>query len=233
MHKLTRHPIEIEYTPDHGLLPIFSFRLADFGGRPIINLSSSPMTQDAQFLKTCEDKILSLILLILLSPLMAVTSLLIKFTSPGPVLFIQERHGLNGKPIRVLKFRSMHIMNQVATREIKSPEEVSVIAMMTKNQNFDNDKNDAPGINLLSNKTDEAPNIPLQNTALVKTHLESTQTKAAEPKCEIFPRARVGDSRVTFVGKWIRKTSIDELPQLINVLFGNEFSGTTSSCDQT
>jgi len=83
---------------------------------------------------------------------MLATAIAVKLSSPGPVFFRQERHGLNGKIIRVMKFRSMR-----AHREKEG---------------------------------------------------EITQ-------------ARKGDSRITKVGAFIRRTSIDELPQLFNVLAGD------------
>ena len=57
--------------------------------------------------KAMLDRILSLILLILFSPLFLFTAILIKITSPGPVFFVQERVGLNKRRFRVYKFRTM------------------------------------------------------------------------------------------------------------------------------
>jgi len=91
------------------------------------------------------------VLTVLLSPILALTALAVKFDSKGPVLFRQERLGYNGKVFKILKFRSM-------------------VVGAEKN-----------GTGVYSYK---------------------------------------GDSRVTRVGKFIRATSIDELPQLINILKG-------------
>ena len=98
------------------------------------------------------DIILSLIVLIVLSPLLLITALIIKITSSGPMLFKQQRLGLHGKVFNIYKFRSM-----------------SVGAEHT-------------GTGVYSGKD---------------------------------------DPRVTAVGKFIRKTSIDELPQCINVIKGD------------
>lgn len=103
-------------------------------------------------IKRVFDVLSALVLLLLASPLMLVTALLIKLESPGPVLYRQERVGLNGRPFNVVKFRSM--------------------------------RNDA-----------EKDGVPRWATA--------------------------GDSRVTRVGKVIRKLRIDELPQLMSVLKGD------------
>lgn len=95
------------------------------------------------------DKGLALLLLIITSPLLLITAVAIKLTSPGPIIFKQERLGLHGKAFTMYKFRSMYV--------------------------------------------------------------------GAEKK-DVYDRK--GDTRVTPVGRFIRKTSIDELPQLINILKG-------------
>ncbi len=98
------------------------------------------------------DLVCAVVLLVLASPLMLLTTLAIRLESPGPILYRQERVGLDGKPFDVVKFRSM--------------------------------RTDA-----------EKDGVPRWATA--------------------------GDSRVTRVGKVIRKLRIDELPQLLSVLFGH------------
>ncbi|HDY9139587.1 TPA: exopolysaccharide biosynthesis polyprenyl glycosylphosphotransferase [Klebsiella pneumoniae] len=101
--------------------------------------------------KRVEDVFFSIIILFLISPVLAVIALLIKLTSPGPILFKQIRYGMDGKAIKVWKFRSMKVM-----------ENDDRVIQATKN-----------------------------------------------------------DTRVTKVGGFLRKTSLDELPQFINVLFGS------------
>jgi len=54
-----------------------------------------------------EDRVLALLILVLISPLLAFVALGVKFSSPGPMLFKQKRHGWDGKPIKIYKFRSM------------------------------------------------------------------------------------------------------------------------------
>lgn len=96
------------------------------------------------------DVVLATLLLVLLTPLLALVSLAVTLDSSGPVLFCQKRTGLNGKTFPIFKFRSMHVMEDGA---------------------------------------------------------EITQA------CK-------GDARITRVGRIIRKFSLDELPQLFNVLAG-------------
>ena len=100
--------------------------------------------------------------LVVLSPLMLILALLVRLTSPGPVLYRQTRCGLNGRRFTLLKFRSM-----VANAESLRPELESL------------------------------------------NELEGPAFRAAD------------DPRCTSVGRWLRKFSLDELPQLWNVLWGD------------
>lgn len=105
-----------------------------------------------KFIKRSADIVISFMGLIILSPVLAITALLIKIDSKGPVIFRQKRLGKDGKVFEILKFRSM------------------CVGAETK------------GSGVYSGK---------------------------------------GDARVTKVGKIIRATSIDELPQLVNILKGD------------
>lgn len=120
------------------------------GNTKLINLNASPLDNllNAAF-KRMADIVLSAIGLILVSPLMIVTAIGVKLSSPGPVFFVQQRVGRNRKVFSMLKFRSM---------QVNAAEETA----WTTNS----------------------------------------------------------DSRKTVFGSFIRKTSIDELPQLFNVLIG-------------
>lgn len=112
-------------------------------------------------LKRAIDITLSAVLLMILFPLLAVVALLIKFTSPGPILFVQERVGMNQRPFRLFKFRSMVV-----------DAEARKAALATLNEM------DGPVFKIKS------------------------------------------DPRITKLGRLLRKTSVDELPQLFNVLNG-------------
>lgn len=104
------------------------------------------------FFKRLIDIIISLLVLIILSPVFLITAIAIKISSPGPVIFKQKRLGLNGKEFNIYKFRSM-----------------------------------------------------VQNAEHIGSGVYSGK----------------GDSRVTKVGRIIRATSIDELPQAVNMLKGD------------
>jgi lipopolysaccharide/colanic/teichoic acid biosynthesis glycosyltransferase len=122
-------------------------------------------------LKRGSDIALSGMAIILLLPLLVVVAVVIKATSPGPVLFKQERIGRGGKRFQLYKFRSMYINNN-----------------STIHKEF------------------------------VK-RLIAGQTSSASR--ENVPYKIKDDPRVTGFGRFIRKMSIDELPQLINVLKGD------------
>ena len=105
----------------------------------------------------------SIISIVVLSPLFIVIAIIIKATSKGPVFFIQERIGLNGKKFKLIKFRTM----------VDNAEDM--IAAFTPEQ-----------------KKEWEENFKLKD-----------------------------DPRITKIGKFLRKTSLDELPQLINILKGD------------
>lgn len=114
-----------------------------------------------EFLKRLMDIICSMSALIVLAPILIVVAILIKIESKGPVIFSQERVGINNKKFKMYKFRSMVV-----------------------------------------------------NAEDMKEKLEK-QNERTGPMFKIK-----NDPRVTTIGRFIRKTSIDELPQLINILKG-------------
>ncbi len=120
---------------------------------PIINIRYVPLDDEFnKFLKYASDYIISIIAIIITSPIMILTAIAVKLTSRGPIIFKQERIGHNGKPFMMYKFRSMKVQN---------PDE------------------------------------------------EKSEWTTED------------DPRKTLVGNFIRKTSIDELPQFFNVLKGD------------
>ncbi len=111
----------------------------------------------------------ALVLLVVSSPIWLVAALMVRISSPGPILFRQERVGARGKTFTCLKFRTMHVgLGDEAHRKL-------VIGMMTSNERSDG---------------------------------------------RARPYKLVDDPRIIPSCRWLRKTSLDELPQLINVLRG-------------
>lgn len=156
MGRLLGRPLVVRYVPDPDTVPFFFPRPADIAGLPAIDLSRGPLSPSAELAKWIEDKVVAGAALLLLGLPMLVIAAIIKATSPGPALFVQERHGRNGKVIRVLKFRTMR-------QEACSPD------------------------------------------------IETGQ----------FKQAAKGDMRVTRFGQFLRNSSLDEIPQFINVLRGD------------
>jgi exopolysaccharide biosynthesis polyprenyl glycosylphosphotransferase len=150
------------------LLPqVFSLRIAraeieEIEGHPTATIYCGGMRGWPVGAKRVLDFCGALFLLILLSPLFLLVALAIKLRSPGPVLFVQERVGLNKRLFRLYKFRTM-----IPDAELKHAEVAHL--------------NEATG-----------PVFKIKN-----------------------------DPRITRVGRFLRRTSIDELPQLVNVLKGD------------
>ena len=144
--------LNVAVVPDLSGLQVGPIRASVVGGMVMSDIATAPLTSTEALAKRTEDVVLSLLLLITLSPLLLIMAVLIKLDSPGPVLFRQRRVGFRGEVFSVLKFRSM--------------------------------RNEA-----------QASEGPLR------------QTMRRDP-------------RVTRIGHAIRATSIDELPQLVNVLRG-------------
>ncbi|AGH45541.1 undecaprenyl-phosphate glucose phosphotransferase [Paraglaciecola psychrophila] len=98
---------------------VFTFELMHsrsdiIAGIPTISIYDSPIYGTNAIIKRIEDLVLSTIILLLITPLLIAISIAVKFTSPGPVLFKQIRYGIDGKAIKVWKFRSMTVMENGA-----------------------------------------------------------------------------------------------------------------------
>ncbi len=133
---------------------------------------SSPKKRVQLVIKRAIDLAASILLLLIMSPLLAVIALAVKCGSRGPVLFRQMRVGQGGKQFTFLKFRSMRVENDPSLHE-----------------NY------------------------------VKDFIRGTAAKNTNAKGEgVFKLTH--DPRVTPIGKLLRQTSFDELPQLWNVLRG-------------
>lgn len=151
LNQLTDTTAVVKYIPDLFSFDLMHAKWTDLKGIPVISVFDTPTNNTtARLLKRAEDFILSTLILILISPVLLIIALLVKTSSPGPIIFKQKRYGLNGQEIKIYKFRSMTTQDNGA-----------VIKQATKN-----------------------------------------------------------DARITPIGAFLRRTSIDELPQFINVLQG-------------
>jgi len=152
LHLLRHSTVDIRMVPDIFELRLLNQSLTDIAGIPVINLCESPMSGSNRFYKYLEDKLLSVFFLLLLSPLIALITIIIKLTSSGPVFYTQERIGWNGEIFKIIKFRSMPV------------------------------------------------NAEHQSGPIWATQ---------------------GDNRATRFGAFLRRTSLDEIPQFFNVLKGD------------
>lgn len=143
--------VNIHWAPNIFALNLINHSVKELAGIPILTLSETPLIGSHLLIKTIEDRVLATLILILAGPIMLLTAILIKFESPGPVFFRQERTGWDGVNFKIWKFRSM---------------------------------------------------------------------KQHQPETGGVEQATRNDPRVTRIGHFIRRTSIDELPQLFNVLAG-------------
>ena len=99
----------IRLSPDWLTFRLINHGVSDILGIPMLDLSTSPMEGLNRVVKLFEDRILSLVILILLSPLMVILAIGVKLSSKGPIFYQQERVGLNNRSFVMLKFRSMPI----------------------------------------------------------------------------------------------------------------------------
>lgn len=140
----------IYFVPDILSFELIQANINIINGIPIVAVCESPFVGFNSTIKRVSDVLLSLLILVLITPLMLLIAIGIKLSSPGPVLFKQRRYGVDGKEIVVYKFRSMTVMED-------------------------------------GDQVDQATRF---------------------------------DPRITRFGGFLRKTSLDELPQFINVLQG-------------
>jgi Undecaprenyl-phosphate glucose phosphotransferase len=144
-------PVDVHVVPVGAVDLMAVSRITQFGNMVTMRIFQCPLTPFNRAIKRAFDIAAAIAGLIMVSPLFVIVAIAIKLDSPGPVFFRQTRHGYNNEPIRVLKFRSMSVMEEG------------------------------------------------DNFRPVTRH----------------------DPRVTRLGRLLRHTNIDELPQLFNVLVGD------------
>jgi putative colanic acid biosynthesis UDP-glucose lipid carrier transferase len=137
--------------PNFFMYNLINARWQNVGSIQTLSVYDTPFQGGSEILKRLEDVVMSILILTLIAIPMLIISAAVKLTSPGPVIFKQNRYGLDGKKIIIYKFRSMTSMDNG-----------DVVKQATKN-----------------------------------------------------------DARITPLGAFLRKTSLDELPQFINVLQGS------------
>jgi Undecaprenyl-phosphate glucose phosphotransferase len=106
---LSQTVVDVQLIADLPAMSGMAFTTTQIHGMTVIGLRENPHHGLNVVVKRVMDIILSSLAIILLSPLMLLIAVLIKLTSPGPILYRQERCGLNGRSFMMLKFRTMHV----------------------------------------------------------------------------------------------------------------------------
>jgi Undecaprenyl-phosphate glucose phosphotransferase len=104
---LSRMPVTVLFCPNMSLEPIHSHPVT-MVGVPMLQIFDRPLEGWRVWLKTAADKIFAVCILVLASPVLAATAVMVKFSGPGPVLFKQPRYGFRNRIVSVLKFRTLH-----------------------------------------------------------------------------------------------------------------------------
>lgn len=132
--------VNVRYFPAISGVDLLNYSITEVLGLPVINVVSSPMVGGNRLIKAIEDRVLAFFILILISPLMLVIALLVKFSSPGPVFYRQLRHGWDGKPINVYKFRTMYVHQEkggVLTQAARDDIRITKIGKILRRISFD------------------------------------------------------------------------------------------------
>ena len=101
--------IIIKITPDARDIIVGSVKMNSIFHSPLIVINNRLMEEWEYSVKRLADIVISLVAMVVLSPVYLVTAIIVKFSSPGPVFYAQERIGYHGKPFRMHKFRSMYV----------------------------------------------------------------------------------------------------------------------------
>ncbi|WP_448683462.1 undecaprenyl-phosphate glucose phosphotransferase [Pseudomonas nicosulfuronedens] len=151
IRELSDTTVSVYLIPDLFMFDLLHARSESINGLATISIFDTPMDGPNAVLKRIEDVVLASLILLLIAVPMLLIAVAVKLTSRGPVLFRQTRYGMDGRPIRVWKFRSMTVM-----------EDGAAVIQASRN-----------------------------------------------------------DCRITPLGAFLRRTSLDELPQFFNVLLGD------------
>jgi lipopolysaccharide/colanic/teichoic acid biosynthesis glycosyltransferase len=170
------------------------------------------------------DIVFSIIVLILTSPIFILTAIAIRLESKGPVIFKSKRVGANYTIFNFLKFRSMYQDAEERLKEVAKEAGNQYAEMNKKTESPSMPMTDMSmgGNMMIGDDTDMM--ISDDEVMLVGDDFVISETNYSKEKKEEIANAFVkieNDPRVTKVGRFIRKFSIDELPQLFNILKGD------------
>ena len=109
MEQLALHTVDVKVVPDLYQYITLYGGMEEFGGLPIISLQGDPMTGWNMVAKRAFDILFALVAIVVSAPVMLGVALAVKLTSRGPLLYHQERMGLDGRTFHILKFRTMRV----------------------------------------------------------------------------------------------------------------------------
>jgi putative colanic acid biosynthesis UDP-glucose lipid carrier transferase len=109
MDLLSQSSARIRLSVDLSDYHLLNHGIGEINNTPMIDLSAPPFSGMSAFSKLVEDYVLGTLILLLLSPIMLILALLVKWNSPGPIFYRQKRVGLNGREFGMFKFRSMPV----------------------------------------------------------------------------------------------------------------------------
>ena len=107
LERLADTTVAVRLVPDLARVFTLNASVEDFDGMPVVSVTESPGQGWNAVLKRAFDLLLSAAGLVILSPVLLAIALWVRLDSPGPILYVQERVGLNGRRFRMLKFRTM------------------------------------------------------------------------------------------------------------------------------
>ncbi|MCA9388907.1 sugar transferase [Candidatus Berkelbacteria bacterium] len=166
--------IDLKLTPNISGTQTAQSRFQILSGIPLIEIQRTPLQGWGRIIKRAADVVFSFFLIIFFSPLMLITALAVKLTSPGPIIYKNKRVGLNKNQFYVYKFRTMKAEFSTGS-EYGGKKALELEKELIKKQNT-------------------------RKGALYKIS---------------------NDPRLTPIGNFLRKSSLDEFPQFFNVLFGS------------
>lgn len=107
INKLFALNLPIKITPDRYSVMLSKVRISDMVGDPLVDVSRGNMSEGSKNVKRLLDVLLSIIVLLVLSPVYVIVALLVKLDSKGPIFYSQERVGYHNEPFNIIKFRTM------------------------------------------------------------------------------------------------------------------------------
>ena len=138
IHKLSDTTVNVYIIPDVFTFELLQSKIENVVGIPSISIYSSPMQGVQSFVKRLEDIVLSVVIIILISPLLILLYILVKIISPGPAIFKQTRYGIDGKCFEVYKFRTMNTCpKKDVTQVIKNDPRVTGIGKYLRAHSLD------------------------------------------------------------------------------------------------